>query len=464
MEQSIDRGLSQPSKPIIVACAFPAEGHTAGLVQISSFLVQRGYSVYFVGGTEFGNSIRNAGAEHIDVSRETTESRGIPPPPTGPGMGRIAWGVKYIFLDAAPTLYEAVRTCLENLRRKFPDRQVILLQDSLFCGLLPFFLGAPLPAGYQEFPKVINFHTTFNFMLSDDLPPFLSGEPVELPPSQVYKQRIKALNDSLVAEVEHVNQHAELLFKPLGTTRSLAGWLPSYVMDVGDITLLAYSPSMDFPRSDLSPKIRFIGGMPLKPISTTFTYPAFWSIIQANAALPLDSPGRKKVVFTTQGTVSTDFDKLMGPCIEALSPRDDLIVVGVLGRRGATVPAEFKLPSNTYIIDYLPYDALLPYTDVFVFNAGFGGFMHSVMNAVPMVVAGFAGDKAEVADRAGWCGLAIDLKTDAPSTEAIRSAVGSVLEEPSYKRRAIELRDENMRLNSLEAIENIIWEYADNKA
>lgn len=452
--------MEQASKPVIVACTFPADGHTAGLVQISAFLVQKGFTVYFIGGTDFHDAIQHAGAQHIEIDRETTEQRDVPPPPA-PGMGRIAWGVKYIFLDAASNNHRAARKCLEDVREKHPGNQVILLQDSLFCGLLPFFLGAPLPAGYEKFPRVISFHTTFNFMISEDLPPFYAGETPESSPDQVYKERVKALNDGLLVEAEHVNQHADSLFKPLGATRSLTGWLPSELMELCDVTLLPYSPSMDYPRSDLSPKLKFIGGMPLKPISTTFAYPAFWSEIQANAALAPESPERKKVVFTTQGTVSSDIVKLVKPCIEALSSRDDLIVVAVLGKRGATVPEGFSIPANTHIVDYLPYDAMLPYTDVFVFNAGFGGFMHSVMNGVPMVVAGTAADKIEVSARAEWCGVAVNLKTDAPSVEAIHKAVDKVLGDPAYKKRAMQLRDENLRSNPLEAIENIIWEYAE---
>jgi UDP:flavonoid glycosyltransferase YjiC (YdhE family) len=454
-------GATQPNKPIIVACAFPADGHTAGLVQISAVLVQKGFTVYFVGGSDFRDSIQRAGAQHVEIERETTEQRGVPPPPAAPGMARIAWGIKYIFLDAAPNLYRAARNCLEDVHKKHPGRQVILLQDSLYCGLLPFFLGVPLPFGYSRLPKVISFHTTFNFMTSVDLLPFYSGEVPELPPSETYKEKVKALNDDLLVEAEHVNKHADSLFNPLGATASLTGWMPSAVMELCDVTILPYSPSMDYPRSDLSPKLRFIGGMPLKPISATFIYPPFWPEIQANASLALDSPVRKKVVFTTQGTVSSDFAKLIGPCIEALRSRDDLIVVGLLGKRGAKAPKGFVIPANTYIVDYLPYDTLLPYTDVFVFNAGFGGYMHSIMNGVPMVVAGTAADKIEVSARAEWCGAAVNLKTETPSIEDIQKGVNKVLGDSSYKHRAMELRDENMGMDPLLTIEKIIWEYAE---
>ena len=110
------------------------------------------------------------------------------------------------------------------------------------------------------------------------------------------------------------------------------------------------------------------------------------------------------------------------------------------------------------VVDYLPYEALLPLTDVFVSNAGYGGFMQSVMNGVPMVLAGTAADKAEVCARAEWAGVAVNLRAQTPGEEAIRAAVETVLGNGRYKKRALEVKEENERLDALARFEGIIEE------
>lgn len=78
---------------------------------------------------------------------------------------------------------------------------------------------------------------------------------------------------------------------------------------------------------------------------------------------------------------------LLKPTFEALANREDVFVIGVLGQRGAALDW-VKLPGNTRSVGYLLYNAVLLYTDVFVSNAGYGGFLHCVMHGVPKVLAG----------------------------------------------------------------------------
>lgn len=77
------------------------------------------------------------------------------------------------------------------------------------------------------------------------------------------------------------------------------------------------------------------------------------------------------------------------PTLEALASREDVIVVALLCVEGATLDRD--VPENSRVVDYLPYHALLPYTDVLVTNGGYGGFMQAVMHGVPMVMAGTTG-------------------------------------------------------------------------
>ncbi|KAH8807231.1 glycosyltransferase family 1 protein [Xylogone sp. PMI_703] len=457
---SISDHWNGKQKPIVVAGAFPAHGHSNGLIQISAYLVTQGFKVYFIGGSDFEDAIKRSGIEYIKndwnhLTPELVQGQFSAPD----GVGRIVWHLKHFFLDSTPKVYDLTRKCLETIREQYPGRQVILLHESHFGGVLPYYYGTPLPKGYDKLPRVINFQTTVNIMTSVDVPPMGSGLPP--PTSDEDRAKIKELIDAIVPYHKDLNDHANKIYKPLGATKDMTGWFWDTLMDMFDITLLPYSQGLDYPRSDLSPKIKFLGGLPLKPINPNFAHPPWWAEILSNAELPATSPNKKKVIFITQGTTDVIYTELLIPTIKSLSSRSDLIIVATLGSRGASLPKDIEVPANTKVIDYFPYDVILPYTDVFVTNAGFGGFMHGIMNGVPMVLAGAEADKAEVSMRAEWSGVGVNLRSRNPSVEAIGKSVEKVLNNPAYKKRALELKRENEALDALGTVERIIYDYTE---
>jgi UDP:flavonoid glycosyltransferase YjiC (YdhE family) len=73
-------------------------------------------------------------------------------------------------------------------------------------------------------------------------------------------------------------------------------------------------------------------------------------------------------------------------------------------------------------------------------NGGFNGVQMALANGVPLISAGQSEDKPEICARIDWLGVGIDLKTDKPTPEKIRSAVGKVLADRSYKNHAQDLQ------------------------
>ena len=55
---------------------------------------------------------------------------------------------------------------------------------------------------------------------------------------------------------------------------------------------------------------------------------------------------------------------------------------------------------------------------------------------VPLVTAGMTEDKADVNARVAWSGVGVNLATNEPTQEALRSAVKTVLDEPRYRLQA----------------------------
>ena len=228
------------------------------------------------------------------------------------------------------------------------------------------------------------------------------------------------------------------------------------MLDSYDVTFQMCSASLEYPRSDLAPSIRFAGALPHRGLDPKYVYPDWWGEITANAALPHGAPGKKAVVPMAQGTIATNYTELILPALAGLAHRDDIIVIAILGIKGAELPEGHTVPANAKVVDYLPYDAVLAYADVFVTNGGYGGMTHCIINGVPMVVGGITEDKVEVTARVEYAGLGVNLKTQTPTPEAIAAAVDKVLGNPAYKKRALRLRQENEDLDSLSIIEKQI--------
>jgi UDP:flavonoid glycosyltransferase YjiC (YdhE family) len=80
------------------------------------------------------------------------------------------------------------------------------------------------------------------------------------------------------------------------------------------------------------------------------------------------------------------------------------------------------------------------------------------MNGVPTVLGGENADKPEVAMRGEHVGVSVNLKTGHPTVEQLRAGIDKVLADPSYKKRAVELRAENEAMDSLTRIEETVLE------
>ncbi|KAK0705461.1 hypothetical protein B0H67DRAFT_384347 [Lasiosphaeris hirsuta] len=448
-------------KPVVVVCAFPASGHTNGLAQVSEYLVKQGFPVYFVIGTEWKASAEKNGIICIEnpwyPSIETmTERENIPI-----GHDRIIFDLKYCFADSTPVVFPIFASALMRARDEHPTRKVVILHETLCQAVLPYSLGAPLPAGYDTLPPVINWSTTHNVATDYNVPPFGPGLPYD--PTEENKALWRTIHDAMIASAPVLNDYYNALYAPLGVTRRLTEFMWNPIMTFGDVTLFPTSAQADYPRAGPAAKrYKYIGGLPIKPLAADFVYPEWWPRITVNAKLPADQ--RKKVALVTQGTVMHSYDELLVPTIRALAHREDLILVATLGAKGAELdPAllGIPVPANTIVVDYLPYDAVLPYADVFVSNAGFNGVVHGIMNAVPMLLAGLEADKGEVCMRAEYAGVAVNLRATSPSEAQIVDGFNELLTNKKYKARAVELQEESKELDPLGTVARMVLELAD---
>jgi UDP:flavonoid glycosyltransferase YjiC (YdhE family) len=207
------------------------------------------------------------------------------------------------------------------------------------------------------------------------------------------------------------------------------------------IVLQSGTPGFEYRRSDLSKHVHFAG--PLLPYSAK-KQATRWFNEKLNQY--------DKVILVTQGTVEKDVEKLLVPTLEAFKNSDCLVVVTTGGSQTAALKARY--PQENFIIeDFIPFDDVMPYADVYVSNGGYGGVLLSVQNQLPMVVAGMHEGKNEINARVGFFKLGINLRTEKPSVLQIRKAVEEILANGVYSKNVNRLSEEFTRYNAGEICE-----------
>jgi hypothetical protein len=289
-----------------------------------------------------------------------------------------------------------------------------LLADTAFVGAA-FLLGHPL----TRRPPILVGGVVPLTVASRDTAPFGMGlTPVRGPlgrirnalPQDVATRTVFPRGERVAGEVNHTLFGRSLPFPVLD-------W-PRHAEVIAQFTV----PEFEYPRSDAPSNVHVV-----EPISATGSQaplPPWWDEVD----------GSRPVVHVTQGTIANrDYAQIIAPTLEGLAGQDMLVVVSTGGRPLDTRP---PLPPNARAATYLPYDELLPKTDVFVTNGGYGGVQYALRYGVPVVTASGQEDKPEVAARIAWSGAGRRLKSATPTPAAVHAAVRTVLSDPGYRARA----------------------------
>lgn len=439
----------------------PLTGHLTPALRIASELRRRGWPVSFLGPTTHAARIAAAGAtflalrDEADIDDLLYYSPDNPNPPV-PGYHALKWyqralvDVEKHMLEPIPTQWACVKDALLKLQAEDPGQPVIVISEAAFFGILPLYFGAPID-GVQK-PRTFCLSVTPPAIRSVDLPPF----DVPLPFDQSPQGR--ARNAASWDKFEVVTApHKQLLKTKLaaaGATSSPDGPILSGVnYTVHEAILQIGVPSFEYPRSDWPAHFQFLGFLPAAepPAGGYPNIPPWWNDVTQQQVKPA-----KQVVVVAQGTVETDPTDLIIPTIDAMRDRDDVLVVAIMGRKGATLPASFPLPENARVTDYLHYDSILPYASAWVHNGGYGAVTHGVAHGVPMVVAGEGQDKPENIRRVQYSGIGVGLTTPKPGVEEIRKGLEDVLGDEKYKTRVLQLKKETEELDCFGSVERAI--------
>lgn len=399
----------------VLLCSSPVRGKFIPMLAVARYLVERGDRVRFLTGSRFRADVEATGATFLplpadadfdgdNLDAEFPERVGLT------GLAGIRHDLIKIFIMKAGSQFTAINEAISAA----PVDAIIAESE---------FFGAAimLTKPRRERPMVVNFGTMSLYFDDPDAPPGGTGLlPMPGPLGRLRNRLARMIIGVLVFRAAE-RRLAEVSVQSAG--RALGGGVMEW-QRLADATVQATVRGFEFPRPTMPDTVHFIGPTS-KGAESGIPTPDWWG----------DLDGARPVVHVTQGTVANaDYGTLIRPAIEGLAGSDALVVVTTGGRDVSTV--DFPVPDNVRIAAYLPYEKLLPRTDVFVTNGGFGGVQQAIEHGIPIVVAGTSEEKTDVAARVGWTGVGVNLKTNQPTPAALAAAVRKVRTEPRYRAAA----------------------------
>ena len=422
----------------VIIATVPIHGHVTPLLAVARYFRERGDRVRFLTGSRFAGVVEGTGAQHIalpdegDFDDRQDWQETFPDRAGLKGSKAIAFDIEHVFVLPARSQYDAIMAAHAD------EPADAVLTD-------PAFAGGALVLGHprSERPPLVVAGVLPLTIDSRDTAPYGMGlTPLGGP--------VGRLRNRLLREVaaRTVFPRAERLAQ--GMYRDVHGRpLPYPVLDWprhAEAIVQFTVPEFEYPRSDAPETLYFAG--PISATGSQAPLPPWWD----------DLDGRR-VVHVTQGTIANrDFSQLVAPALEALAEDDVLVVVTTGGRAVDTLP---PLPANARAAEYLPYDELLPRTDVYVTNGGYGGVQYALRYGVPIVTSTGQEDKPEVAARIAWSHVGRRLKSETPTPEAVGEAVRTVLDHPDYKASAQRIAESMKRAGGMPYLAKIVDNLAD---
>ncbi len=416
-----------------LVCSVPIHGHVTPLLEVARFLAGRGDRVRFLTGARYRERVEATGATFLPLPREADYDDGDLDASFPGRIGRT--GADATRFDLATIVIAPVAAQLAAVDAALADEPV----DAVLAETL--FVAAAALLGRERRPRLVSLGTVPLGIRHRDVAPAGMGiPPMRGPVGRLRNALLTMVSDRVV--LAPVRRQAEKAFFS-ATGRAIDGpvldW-PSRADAVVQFTV----PGFEYPRRGLPGSVHLVGPVS-RGVTSDVPVPPWWA----------DLDGAQPVVHVTQGTVANrDYGRLIRPAVEGLAADDVLVVVGTGGRDVSTL--DFPLPGNVRVAPYLPYDKLLPRTDVMVTAGGYGGVHHAMEHGVPLVVAGRTRDEAEVVARVGWSGVGVALRTDRPAPDRLAAAVRKVLADPHYRAASTRIGVEIARSPGLAALARVL--------
>ena len=409
------------SKKILFANV-PADGHFNPLTGIAMHLREQGHDVRWYTSKMFSDKLKKLGIHHYPFKKalevnQFNINEVFPQRRTmKAGVRQLKFDIKHFFVNRGPEYFEDI----SEIKKEFPF-------DVFICDAA--FTGGQLVKNKLNVPSVgVGISPVMS--TSKDLPPYGLG----LTPGRSFFHGIRQKILRFIAKNFLFKESTAAYNKILDRFGLPAEHVTIFDIPAlrSDVFIQSGTPGFEYKRSDLPEKLRFVGPLHAykSPAKKEFNYP--WKE-KLNKY--------KKNILISQGTFEPDHSKLIIPALEALKNEDCLLIV-VTGHHHTDDLRKIYQGENIIIEDFIDFDFIMPQTDVYITNGGYGGTLLAIDHALPMVAAGINEGKNEICARIGYFNLGVDLKTERPSPARIRQAYDKVVADPLYKSATENLRDE----------------------
>lgn len=409
------------------------DGHFNPMTGVAMKLKERGHDVRWYTGPVFGGKLRELGIPFFPFKR-AIEHRAdnlfelYPERARLKGPRAIGFDGEKIFASNISNFFEDLR----DLNQYFPFDALVVDSSMFVQRLVAHLMGKP----------VVSFVVIPNMESDPLVPPLFFGfRPPRNPAEKVLQASAGLLSDKVILRPASQSYRRQHTF--YGQEVPKGGRLTDEPYRCSAAIIQAGTLSLDFPRRHNNPRVHYVGALlPYRRPDETPQEP-----------LPR---GYATTIVVTQGTVdNADQNKLIKPALEALKDMDALVIVATGGRGTTELRDRYPQP-NIHIRDYADFAAVFESTDVFVTNGGFGGVQLALSKGVPLVVSGINEGKSDVNARVDFAGAGIDLRTESPSPEQIRTAVRSVLSDPKWKIRAQQMQQDFARHHPAQAAAEVV--------
>ncbi|MCE6991941.1 glycosyltransferase [Dyadobacter sp. CY323] len=420
----------------ILFANMPYDGHFNPLTGIAMHLKSLGHDVRWYSGSYYQPKAEKLGIpfypfkKALDFNQHNVNEIFPERVKLGSQLKKLKYDLKTSFVLRSTEFYEDIREINESWCFD------LMISDIAFTGL-PFV---------KELlnKKVISigvFPLTEN---SRDLPP--AG--LAMLPSETFWGRRKQDILRFVAD-QVIFRESAVLFRKMFQEYGIkpANGNPFDILgQKSNLLLQSGSPGFEYKRSDLSENIRFVGA--LLPFSSG-TQKAFE---------PGDKlKGYEKVILVTQGTLEKDPEKIIIPTLEAFKDSKYMVIATTGGSRTEELRKRFPY-KNIIVEDFIPFNDIMPHSDVYITNGGYGGVMLGIENELPMLVAGIHEGKNEINARVGYFKIGIDLKTEFPNPGQILKNIETILTDSEYKSNVKKLSRELKEYDTIRLCEKYVNE------
>ncbi|RYG03934.1 MAG: glycosyltransferase [Chitinophagaceae bacterium] len=406
-------------KKILIA-SVPAEGHVNPMTGLAKYLQSIGCDVRWYTGGSYAPKMEKLNIPLFPYKRALDVSA-INPDEVFPEREKIKGQVKklvhdmiHIFIKQGPNFIDDMR----DIRKTFAFDVVVAECTFSAIPLIKKVFGVPV-VGIGIIPLT---------EVSRDLPPMGLGMTPSSTIAGKLKQSVLRLFTNEVF-FRKPNIESQRILKSYGVEMPRTNVFDLSVKGA-DVYLQSGTPGFEYTRSDMGKNIRFIGA--LLPYASG----------EKNTGWYSEKITRyKSIVLVTQGTVENDPKKLFIPALEAFRNTDTLVICTTGGSQTNELRARFP-HDNIIIEDFISFNDVMPYVDVYITNGGYGGVMLGIQHALPMVAAGVHEGKNEICARIGYFNVGINLRTEFPSPVQIRTSVEKILADGKYKENVSALANE----------------------